>query len=139
MSNGNNVRLTIASTGAATFTGNINQNINDGTISLYKADGTTLKAYIGNLNGTTTDEGYLALYKTNVQKVAIRANGASYFDGGNVLIGTTTDAGFKLRVNGAIGSDDEGSETSDVPHLLVAPLFKLQPTTDRWEKLLQFL
>jgi hypothetical protein len=97
LSTSDTARLTIASTGASTFTGNINQNINDGTISLYKADGTTLKAYIGNLNGTTTDEGYLALYKTNAQKVAIRASGTSYFDGGNVAIGST-NAPSKLSV-----------------------------------------
>jgi hypothetical protein len=97
LSTSDTARLTIASTGAATFTGNINQNINDGTISLYKSDGTTLKAYIGNLNGTTTDEGYLALYKTNAQKVAIRASGTSYFDGGNVAIGST-NAPSKLSV-----------------------------------------
>jgi hypothetical protein len=97
-------RLTIASTGAATFTGNINQNINDGALNFYKSDGTTLKAFLGNLNGTTTDEGYLGLYKTNVQKVAIRASGTSYLDGGNVLVGTTTDQGQRLLVQGTGGT-----------------------------------
>ena len=107
----NGARLQVL--GAATFNGNINHNINDGTISLYKADGTTLKAYIGNLNGTTTDEGYLALYKTNVQKVAIRASGTSYFDGGNVLIGTTTSGASKLRIVG-LPTSASGLASGDV-------------------------
>jgi hypothetical protein len=104
-----NVLTLNRSSGAATFNGNMNQNINDGALNFYKSDGTTLKAFIGNLNSTTTDEGYLGLYKTNVQKVAIRASGTSYLDGGNVLIGTTTDAGFKLDVNGT-GRFSDGTQ-----------------------------
>lgn len=87
-------KLEVTGTGRFTSSllvgGNITQNINDGGINLYKADGTTLKVVIGNLNGTTTDEGYLALYKTNSETVRVRASGTSYFNGGNVGIGTSS-------------------------------------------------
>ena len=91
-----NTSYTLDVSGTGRFTsnlllgGNLNQNINDGGLSLYKADGTTLKVALGNLNGTTTDEGYLGLYKANSQTVQIRANGVSYFNGGNVGIGTSS-------------------------------------------------
>jgi hypothetical protein len=70
--------------------GNISQFVNDGSISLYKADGTTLKASLANPDGSNTDEGALYLYKSNVTKVQIRANGTSYFTGGTVGIGTSS-------------------------------------------------
>lgn len=87
-----NGKFILTQPGAATFTGNVTQNINDGTIGLYKADGTTPKAFLGNPDGSNTDEGYLELYKTSVSKVKIRANGNSYFNGGNVGIGTGTNS-----------------------------------------------
>jgi hypothetical protein len=96
-------------TGTSRFTssllvgGNITQNINDGGINLYKADGTTLKVVIGNLNGTTTDEGYLALYKTNSETVRVRASGTSYFNGGNVGIGTSSP-NAQFEVLGSTGA-----------------------------------
>jgi hypothetical protein len=50
------------------------------------------------------DEGSLVLYKTNVLKTYIRANGDSYFTGGNVGIGTSSP-GAKLQVDtGATGT-----------------------------------
>jgi hypothetical protein len=39
-------------------------------------------------------------YNNGTLKNVIASNGVSYFNGGNVLIGTTTDAGYKLDVNG---------------------------------------
>ena len=91
---------------SASFSGNVTQNINDGTIGLYKADGTTPKAFLGNPDGSNTDEGYLELYKTSVSKVKIRANGNSYFNGGNVGIGTSSPTNLaasyrSLCVNGS--------------------------------------
>ena len=91
-------------TGAAIFTGNVTQNINDGTIGLYKADGTTPKAFLGNPDGSNTDEGYLELYKTSVSKVKLRANGNSYFNGGFVGINKTDPATF-LHI---VGSNTTG-------------------------------
>ena len=42
----------------------------------------------------------------------IRANAFSYFNGGNVLIGTTTDAGYKLDVNGNSRIKGSGSTSA---------------------------
>jgi hypothetical protein len=39
-------------------------------------------------------------YNNSTLKNVIASNGVSYITGGNVLIGTTTDAGYKLDVNG---------------------------------------
>jgi hypothetical protein len=51
-------------------------------------------------SGGTGGEGFINIYSDAVQKILFDANGASYFNAGNVLIGTTTDAGYKLDVNG---------------------------------------
>jgi hypothetical protein len=46
-------------------------------------------------------DGLGVLYDANsVAKIQLFTNGVSYFNGGNLLVGTTTDAGFKLDVNG---------------------------------------
>ena len=48
----------------------------------------------------------------------IRANAFSYFNGGNVLIGTTTDSGYKLDVNGTgIFRDDLTVSKSGVSYI----------------------
>lgn len=85
--------------------GNITQYVNDGSFSIYKADGTTLKASLANPDGSNTDEGALYLYKTNSAKVQIRANGLSYFSGGNVCIGTTNAQDARLTLSYAGGVD----------------------------------
>ena len=54
----------------------------------------------GGLTWTSTDSGNLFLKSANVTKVLLDSNGVSYFNGGNLLVGTTTDAGYKLDVNG---------------------------------------
>jgi hypothetical protein len=46
-------------------------------------------------------DGLGVLYDANsVAKIQLFTNGVSYFNGGNLLVGTTTNAGFKLDVNG---------------------------------------
>lgn len=70
--------------------GNLSHYINDGSISLYTANGATLKASLANPDGSNIDEGALYLYKSNVTRVQIRANSTSYFNGGNLGIGTTS-------------------------------------------------
>lgn len=80
--------------------GNLEHIMNDGGIALYKADRTTLKASFANPDGSNTDEGALYLYKANATKVQIRANGTSYFSGGNVGIGTSNPQFARLTVVG---------------------------------------
>jgi hypothetical protein len=102
--------LTIASTGAATFSSSVTANGimslgNDGTYgSNYKTLGLT-----GNTNGThrifagTADNLYIAA--ATARGIEFWTDGSSatrmlISSGGNLLIGTTTDAGYKLDVNG---------------------------------------
>jgi hypothetical protein len=67
-------------------------------------------ATLGQSNyGAVTDSGALRLYDvggTETVRLSGKNSFSSFITSGNVLIGTTTDAGFKLRVNGAIGSDN---------------------------------
>jgi len=48
------------------------------------------------------DHKAFSIYSGSNQNVKLNADGSSYFNGGNVLIGTTTDSGEKLQVNGNI-------------------------------------
>jgi hypothetical protein len=51
--------------------------------------------------GGAADPAQLYLYnEAQSNTIYITANGASYFNSGNFLIGTTTDSGWKLDVNG---------------------------------------
>ena len=71
----------------------------DGLTVIYHPDGASTrlraKLWISDFSGQLDlkDNG-------DTQTVKITANGVSYFNGGNVLIGTTTDSGYKLDVNG---------------------------------------
>ena len=66
---------------------------------------------------STTNDIFIGDVDANGGKTTIRANGENYLtvtSGGNVLIGTTTDAGYKLDVNGSgrfIGNLEFGSMT----------------------------
>ena len=102
--------LTIASTGAATFSGVVTSNSYfaiDTTSSSYSIQGTF---GWNNLRGTTitgkTASIYdLALYSASGGSLLVNptaTNTLAFIGGGNFLIGTTTDNGKKLQVNGDI-------------------------------------
>jgi hypothetical protein len=98
---GNNRRLTIASTGAATFSSGVG--INGATLQTGLGAGLTIEGgsyaplYLSN-SGTL--RGFLAAYSGGILLSASTGILSLNNGGGNVLIGTTTDAGFKLDVNG---------------------------------------
>ena len=96
-----NDALTIASTGAATFSGTVR--VEGSYLQIVNATNPSL--YINNT--VVQWQNYLKSNNNIAFSDAVRDvltlgyNGsASYFQGGNVLIGTTTDAGYKLDVNG---------------------------------------
>ena len=62
------------------------------------------------------DEGYVQLFSSGTQTVEIRGNGNSYFNGGNVLIGSSSAAAGVLVVDGnsanniwVVGRDSDGT------------------------------
>jgi hypothetical protein len=58
---------------------------------------------VSNITWLSTDNGIMNLYSGGVEKVQLNSSGASYFTGGNVLIGTTTDNGVdRLQVSGSM-------------------------------------
>ena len=92
-------RLTISNTGAATFSSSrINLNSPSGFAELYvKGSGSTTGMYLFDQNTESglwkVDSGYMAFGTNNTERMRITSSG-------NVGIGTTTDAGYKLDVNG---------------------------------------
>jgi hypothetical protein len=88
------VRLTIASTGAATFSSDVNTSTkfkgrtSGSGVAFETTNAVDADFTIETVSGGTTKIG------TSGNKLAINSGG------GNVLIGTSTDAGYKLDVNG---------------------------------------
>jgi hypothetical protein len=101
--------LNIASTGAATFSSSVTQR-----------DFHSVYAFGGNIVFNTTwsgsDNGNTSWYSGGVIKTQIHSNGVSYFNGGNVLIGTTTSGSSKLRIVG-LPTSAAGLSSGDVYNL----------------------
>ena len=64
-----------------------------------ESTGDRVLGYLG-ADNSAFFSGALYLYQNGVSNTKITANGTSYLMGGNVLVGTTTDAGYKLDVSG---------------------------------------
>jgi hypothetical protein len=97
---GANPRLTIASTGAATFSNSVTA----GSGSLFNANSGTLTQDILTVRGGGSSGNFGFRVEANNGEDIFFVNNTSYNIVmspivGNVLIGTTTDAGFKLEVN----------------------------------------
>jgi hypothetical protein len=88
--NGNVGIGTATPTQKLTVGGNLSIQGNDNGLNIYKGDATTQVASLGNYDGANLDEGVLTLFKASAAKVFLSANRASYFNGGNVGIGTTS-------------------------------------------------
>jgi hypothetical protein len=101
--------LVISSTGAATFSSSVTQR-----------DFHSVYAFGGNIVFNTTwsgsDNGNTSWYSGGVIKTQIHSNGVSYFNGGNVLIGTTTSGSSKLRIVG-LPTSAAGLSSGDVYNL----------------------
>jgi hypothetical protein len=102
-------RLTIASTGVATFSNNVF--INGTGNPALDVQGTAIIRGNGSVYAThhfTTGAANVAQYyqynATGSIINLINADGTSYITGGNLLIGTATDAGQKLQVNGDVAT-----------------------------------
>lgn len=96
-------KFRIASTGAATFSGIVNasagrvniQGANQNSVWLNQNAGGTSSGFLIGRSLSTTDSQDFFIYD-----VVAAATRLAITSGGNVLIGTTTDAGYKLDVNG---------------------------------------
>ena len=74
-----------------------------------KGDGKSLKVssadydigFLGALGsgGTSVDKGYFYLKNTGTTKIQLHSDGDSYFNGGNVGIGTSSPSGYRLNVS----------------------------------------
>ena len=100
-------RLGIGNTNMSSFDGNANQLVvgtgsaNQG-ITIYASTSTESSLYFADGTGASSYRGYI-FYNHAQDLMAIGSNGArtmTLFNSNNVAIGTTTDAGYKLDVNG---------------------------------------
>jgi hypothetical protein len=94
----------VMGSGAATFSSNVTLSASNGTLDVggegfIRGNGSIYKTH-----EFTTGAANVAIYDqrnaSGTTMNRINAGGFSYFNGGNVVIGTTTDAGYKLDVNG---------------------------------------
>jgi hypothetical protein len=130
---GNNTRLTIASTGAATFSGSVTTN------SSFRTDGGVLQLFRASVfrGGLYTYDAAIGSGTDYSTTITSEAN--TYFlaggsitramsligSTGNLLIGTTTDNGRKLQVNGisSFGTSSTGeiliNDTNIGPNILI--------------------
>jgi len=133
ISSGGNIDMTQAGGnvdmgGQLTVDGNgiFNSNVGVGTASPSKIlhvqpesttdDGIRLTNSAGgnliNLYQENSTEAFIRMYSNNVEKIQLRANGNSYFNGGNVGIGTTNPS-YKLDVSGTIRATGDVIAYSD--------------------------
>jgi predicted heme/steroid binding protein len=105
-----------------------NASANGSTFEVYRKSDDT---YLGNIRRNGTDDAifvggnsYLALGSGNTERMRITS-------GGNVLIGTTTDVGAKLYVNGGIRTANPTGSTSN-DWLLGRALTSGTSSPDRW-------
>jgi hypothetical protein len=94
-------RMRIEAAGSAVFSANVFVRANDRGYSVQHSDG-TYNGGLGNLNGSNLKTGYFYLNQNGSTTIQLHANGISYINGGNLSIGTTSDNGYKLNVNGSI-------------------------------------
>jgi hypothetical protein len=137
----NTVALSIASTGAATFSSSLG--VNGALVSTpytpnFWVNGTGGEFSVRN-NGQEayfhhTSVGYFGTTQSGSTLYLTSGSGSvslALTSGGNVLIGTTTDNGAKLNVNGTIRTANPTGSTSD-GWLLGRALVSGSSTPDRW-------
>ena len=82
-------RMRIEDAGSTVFSHNVFVRANDRGYSVQHSDG-TYNAGLGNLNGSNLKTGYLYLNQNGGTTIQLHANGTTYFNGGNVGIGTSS-------------------------------------------------
>ena len=99
-------RLSIALTGAATFSSSVSANILNSTsagstqIFLKSTGGGSNRDWQFQTNESAA--GDISLMQSTTAGGAVYATKLNITSGGNVLVGTTTDSGYRLNVNGTI-------------------------------------
>ena len=66
----------------------------------------------GGSSGSAVDAGYIGIYKDGSTKIALNANGNSYFDGGNVGI-AVNDPDARLEIKSAGGGSESALKVTD--------------------------
>jgi hypothetical protein len=100
---GSNTRLTLASTGAATFSSSVTATSTTATGGFMEIQGSAnaIKTFYLNRYGVASGSQHRLRAASNYFEIASANSEAIVLTGGNVLINTTTDSGEKLYVNGS--------------------------------------
>jgi len=98
-----NVGIGLTPFGKFNVKGGVNSTAYHNGVAIYNSGGTAIRS---SLTVTSDDNGRINLYNASTSlKVLFNSEGVSYFNGGNVGIGTTTPSN-KLEVNGTTGVQD---------------------------------
>lgn len=104
---------TLGVTGAATFSSTVTQTnptVNNYYANFYTANGTGgIRFYDENNAGSI-----YGLNSAGTARFVLNANGVSYFTGGNVIVGGSSDSGETLQVDGILGVTGAATFTSTI-------------------------
>ena len=122
---GSHVRMNIASNGKASWSANgigsvgtvprdfpfYTEGSSNG-VEVRSNDERLVMLGAGGSGGTAVDDGYLAIASQGTTKIALNANGDSYFDGGNLGLGLT-DPDARLEIKSTGGGSESALKVTD--------------------------